>query len=238
MRVDRRAVQAVLRDWFTRWGLPGQIRIDNGAPWGSWSDLPPDLALWLLGLGIALLWNRPRHKQGNAVIERAHGVCQRWVEPGTCPSAAELQTRLDWATTLQRETYPAIAGQSRLAAYPALAVGGRPYAPTQEDAQWEERRVWTWLGSRIWTRRVDKVGRISLANRAVGVGRSWTGQDVTVRLVIHDAAPLWVIRDAQGHVLRQQSAPELSRTRILALDVSRRRPPPRRPAKPRVHHGG
>lgn len=173
------------------------------------------------------------------MVERAHGVCQRWVEPATCQSAGERQARLDWAITLQRERYPAIAGQSRLAAYPALATAGRPYDPAAEEARWEERRVWTWLGSRVWTRRVDQVGRISLANRAVGVGRAWTGQDVTVRLVIHDDAPAWVIRDAQGHVLRQQPAPELSRERILALDVSRRRPGHRRaPAKPPVHHGG
>lgn len=238
MAVDRREVQTALRGFFTQWGRPDQLRVDNGAPWGSWTELPPDLALWVLGLGVEMIWNRPRHKQGNAVIERAHGVCQRWVEPGTCQSAAELQARLDWATTLQRETYPAIAGQSRLAAFPALADGGRPYDPAEEGSWWDERRVWTFLGARVWTRRVDKVGRISVANRAVGVGRSWAGQEVTVRLVVADDAPLWVIRDAQGHLLRQHPAPELSRERILALDVSYHRPRRRSSGKPRVHHGG
>ncbi len=115
-----------MRQWFARWGLPAQLRVDNGAPWGGWNDVPPDLALWLLGLDVAVVWNRPRQSQGNAVIERAHGVGQRWVELATGRSPAELQARLDWATTLQRERYPAIAGQSRLAAYPALAGGGRP----------------------------------------------------------------------------------------------------------------
>jgi hypothetical protein len=238
MQVERQAVQTVLRRWFAQWGLPRQIRLDNGHPWGGWSDVPPDLALWLLGLGIALLWNRPRHKQGNAVIERAHGVCQRWVEPETCQSGAALQARLDYFTTLQRERYPAIGGQSRLAAYPALADGGQAYAPDHEDAQWDVRRVWAWLGARVWVRRVDKVGRISLANRAVGVGRAAAGQEVTVRLVIHDDAPLWVIRDVHGHVLRQQPAPELTRARILAREVSRRRPRRPRRGQPRVHHEG
>src|SRR3954454_13488480 len=101
-QVDRREVQAVLRHWFTVWGLPGQLRLDNGQPWGGWSDVPPDLALWVLGFGIGLPWNRPRHKQGNAVIERGHGVCQRWVEAHTCVTTDELQTRLDYFTTLQR----------------------------------------------------------------------------------------------------------------------------------------
>ena len=38
------AVQQQLRTAFTRWGLPCQLRVDNGKPWGSWSDLPPALA--------------------------------------------------------------------------------------------------------------------------------------------------------------------------------------------------
>jgi hypothetical protein len=229
-------VRAVLRQWFAQWGLPAQLRLDNGPPWGGSHDVPPDLALWLLGLGITLVWNRPRHSQGNAVIERDHGVCQRWAEPETCPDLATLQTRLDWATTTQRERYPSCDGQSRLAVFPALAASGRPYDPAQEDRQWDERRVWTWLGEQVWTRRVDKVGRISLANRAVGVGRAWARQEVTVRLVVADDAPHWCIRDGQGHRLRQHPAPELSRERILTLAVSHRRPRSRQ-AKPHVHHG-
>lgn len=226
----------MLQAWFAQWGLPHELRLDNGAPWGAAGrDFPPDLALWLLGLGIALRWNRPRHKQGNAVIERAHGVCQRWVEPATCPDLATLQAHLDWATTTQRERYPTSDGRSRQARYPALAAGGRPYDPTREAKQWRERRVWTWLGSQVFVRRVDKAGTISLANRALGVGKAWAGQEVTGRLGIIAGAPVWRIRDARGQLIRQQPAPELSRKRIRALDVSRRRPGHRQRAKARAH---
>ena len=234
MEVEIAAVRAVLRAWFAQWGLPDQIRLDNGFPWGSFSGFPPDLALWLLGLGIGLVWNAPGHKQGNAVIERGHGVCQRWADAASCVDAAALQARLDYFTTLQRERYPYRDGRSRLATSPALATGGRAYDPQQEAQQWDERRVWAWLGQRVLARRVDQVGRISLANRALGVGRAWAGQTVTVRLGLHDDAPVWRIRDAQGQLLRVHPAPELSRDRILALDVSHRS----QPVKPSVHLEG
>jgi hypothetical protein len=210
--------------------------LDNGQPWGGWSDIPPELALWLLGYGIGLHWNRPRHKQGNAVIERGHGVCQRWVEAHTCPSPAAVQGRLDYFTTLQRERYPAIQGQSRVEAFPSLATGGRPYDPAQDAAQWDAHRVWAVLAPRVWVRRVDKVGRISVLGRAWWVGKPWARQEVTVRLVVQDDAPHWQIHDGQGALLRQHPAPELHRQRILALDVSRRRD--RRPAKAAAHQEG
>jgi len=238
MQGDRRDVRDVPRTWFAQWGLPTARRLDHGFPWGSGHDLPPALALWLLGLGIALVGHRPRHKHGHAVIERAHGVCQRWVEPGTCQRPDERQARLDSVTTLQRERYPLRAEQSRLALYPALATGGRPDDPATAEIQWDERRVWAFLAQQVFPRRVDKVGRISLANRAVGVGRAWAGTTVTVRRALAAGAPVWRIRDGQGQDLRQQPVPALSRERILALDVSHHRPERRRPVKPRVHQQG
>lgn len=231
-------MQAVLREWFAQWGRPYQLRLDNGHPWGGWNDVPPDLALWLLGLGIDPIWNKPHHKQGNAVIENGHGVCQRWAEAETCPDPATLQARLDWAVTTQRERYPSCAnGQSRLAAYPTLTARERPYEPAREDQVWAAPRVWAWLGERVVVRRVNKAGQLTLGNRALGVGKRWARQEVTLRLIIVDDAPHWHIHDGQGHLLRQHPAPELSTARIRALDVSRRRVRARR-AKPPVHHGG
>jgi hypothetical protein len=231
-------VQQALRAWFGRWGLPEQLRVDNGAPWGSWGDLPPELALWVIGLGVAMVWNRPRHSQDNAVIERAHGVCQRWVEPTACADSAELQARLHWATTLQRERYPAVTGQSRLAAFPALAQGGAPYDRRHEAAQGDVRRVWRFLATQQWRRRVDKVGRISLYNRAVPVGRAWAGTTVVVQFVARAGAPTWVIRADDGTRIAMPPAPELRRSRIRRLTVVHRRRRSPRGGKPPVRSGG
>src|SRR5437879_4946564 len=75
------AVQAQFRQAFTRWGRPERLRLDNGLPWGGWNDLPTALALWLVGLGVDLLFNPPRQPQRNGVVEKSQDTGQRWCEP-------------------------------------------------------------------------------------------------------------------------------------------------------------
>lgn len=210
-----------LREVFAAWGLPAALRVDNGLPWGSPSDWPPDLCLWLVGLGVSVHHNRPRHCQANGHVERAHGVLAAWAEPGRCADVATLTTALAAASRVQREAYPAIRRQSRTAAFPQLAAGGVPFDPAREDEVFDERRVWTYLAGRRWRRRVDQVGRISLANRPLGVGRAFRGAEVVVQL--DPATGEWLIRDDQGREVARHPAPELERERMLALTVSHKR---------------
>ena len=236
--MDRRRVQAVLSTWFAQWGLPAQLRVDNGAPWGGRNDLPPDLALWLLGLGITIVWNGPAIAKAMRSSSGARGLSARGrtshlPPPGRAASALGLLHQGAAGNAIRCGT--ATAGWRPFRPWRRVAPR---IIPAEDGQQWDERRVWTWLGQRVWTRRVDKVGRLSLANHPLGVGKAWAGQEVTVRLIVADDAPAWVIRDRQGTLLRQHPAPALSRERILALDVSRRRPTRPRPVKPRVHHEG
>jgi hypothetical protein len=122
-------VQQALRTWFAQWGLPAQLRVDDGAPRGSWDDLPPELALWAIRLGVTMVWNCPRRRQDNAGIERAHGVGQRWGEPAAGASCVERQARLPWATTRQRERIVALAGHERSKQRPSE----RRYVPRRVD---------------------------------------------------------------------------------------------------------
>jgi hypothetical protein len=218
-------VQQALRRVFARWGLPTRLRVDNGFPWGSAGDLPPDLALWLLGLGVQVVWNRPRRCQENGIVERDHGVLKAWAEPARCPTAVVLADRLTWAATMQREHYPRRGGASRGALHPALANGGQPYDPGHEDVQWHPERVWAVLATVVVVRRVDKVGRVSLYNHAYGAGRRAAHTAVQVRLDPADPqGPTWVICAEDGTELRRHPAPELSRERIVALEVTHRKP--------------
>src|SRR5579872_5091398 len=92
-QVPETQVQARMRPLFERWGLPERIRVDNGAPWGGWSDLAPALALWWVGLGITPIWNHPHCPKENAFVERCNGLVGSWAEPSLCP---------DWPTWQQK----------------------------------------------------------------------------------------------------------------------------------------
>lgn len=213
-------VRRQLRKWFTQWGLPKAIRVDNGDPWATQSDIPSALALWLIGLGVKVLLNRPRVSTDNGIVERGHGVLANWVEAHKAFQCQALQAQLDWAIDMQRERYPACQGHSRRQAYPELYRNPRPYGACQEDQMWDIQRVYEWISLRIWKRRVDKVGRISLFSTPYSVGRAYAGQDVMIHFDPHTHE--WLIENEQGHLLKRHLSQEITPERILNLKLARR----------------
>jgi hypothetical protein len=210
-----------LRRAFTDWGRPARIRVDNGTPWGATGGLPTALALWLIGLGVGMIWNPPRTPRRNGVVERSQDVGQDWAEPGTCATAAQLQQRLDEFDQIQREEYPAIGGRSRRAAYPGLSDLGRRYDPEHEASEWELGRVLSWLSDLTVARRVDVNGKVSVYDRCHWVGRTHVGRSVWVTM--DPETTEWVIMDENGGVLKRAAATELTAEGICRLSVSRER---------------
>jgi hypothetical protein len=133
-QVGRLPTQADLRQAFAAWGLPARIRVDNGVPGGSDDELPTELACWLIGLGVEVVFNPPRRPQANGVVERSQGVAKQWAKPHTCATAEDLQARLDEMDRRQRELYPVTPGRlSRGQAFPGLTHSGRAYVPGHEN---------------------------------------------------------------------------------------------------------
>jgi hypothetical protein len=219
--VKRQSVQEALRQIFACWGLPERMRVDNGYPWGNSGDFPPELALWLVGLGIEMVWITPACPQENGVVERSQDIGQDWFEPHTCRNAAELQRRCDALDRRQREQYPYREGQSRSEVYPELTHSARRYRVSQERRQWEVSRVHELVSRWTVPRRVDCNGCVSVYNRGRYVGKRHIGQQVFVSL--DPSGPTWVISDQAGTQLRTHPAEELTATRIRNLSVTTRK---------------
>jgi transposase InsO family protein len=131
------------------------------------------LALWLIGLGVAMRWNPPRRPQDNGVIERSQGTGKRWAEPGTCHDVQELQARIDAMDRIQREVYPSIQGQSRWQAFPKLEHSGRSYSKAWERRAWDLDLVMAHLRDYSVMRRVDCKGQVTLYSRHHYVGEQY-----------------------------------------------------------------
>jgi hypothetical protein len=211
-------VQRCPRGAFARWGLPARVRVDNGKPWGSWSDLPPALALWLVGLGVGVAWNDPRRPQQNGVVERSQGTAKRWAEPQACRTPAELQARLDEDDRLQRERYPRAGGRGRWELFLGLAHSGRPYAEAEEGRLWALGRVREHLAGYAVPRQVDGQGKVSVYNRHVYAGSRHAGQPVWVQFDPEQGQ--WLVSDGAGRQLRAVPAPEVNAELIRALRLA------------------
>lgn len=174
--------------------------------------MPTVLALWLIGLGIDVIWNPPRQPQKNGVVERSQGTAKRWSEPDTCTSAEELQARLDADDRRQRDAYPSLAGRSRSAAHPELR---RPAPASWRRQAWSLTRVLDHLAGYVLPRRVDQVGNVSVYGRNLYVGKRAIGRTVYVTLDPH--VKTWIVADEAGTMLKAEPAGELTASNIKAL---------------------
>lgn len=219
--VGRHAIQSQFRETFCRWGLPERLRSDNGYPWGSTGDFPPELALWVIGLGVDMVWIPPGCPQENGVVERAQGTGQKWAEPERCRTAAELQRRCDEMDQRQRERYPYQQDRSRWEVYPALQHSGRAYSRRWEQRNWDLSKVLDLVSQQVVRRHVDASGSISLYHRTRYVGKPQIGKYVYVSL--DPTGPTWVFADEGGNEVRTHPADELTAERIRNLSVTCRK---------------
>jgi hypothetical protein len=154
-------------------------------------------------------------------VERSNGLTRQWGEPQTRDGPRSLARALAEVCRIQREEYPALRGRTRLEAFPALSEPRRGYRRSGEARSWELSRVDGFLSRDGWVRRVGRNGTVALYAHNRSVGRAYAGQDVGVRFL--SATRNWSISDSRGDWITDLAAPELSRERILAMDVSRRK---------------
>jgi hypothetical protein len=203
MDVPAERTVATLREAFTCWGRPLRVRVDNGHPWGSRGDLPTELGLWLLGLGIDLIYNPPRQPQANGVVERWQEIGQRWADPALCADVQEVQRRIDAMDRHQREGYPEPA-RSRMRLFPGLAHSGRAYQAEAEASLWREDHLRRRLAEYAVVRQINARGLISVYGHNYYVGKRYAGQTAYVRFEAETGE--WLFELTDGPVIGRQPA--------------------------------
>ena len=218
-QVPLKDVQRALIAVFEPWGQPQCIKVDNGRPFGDpGSDLIPVMALWLIGLGIDVLWNRPRQPTDNAKVERMQAVTANWAEPEQCADPAMLQEHLDEVAHIQRSLYRCrrLGNQTRIECYPDLLAGGVAYA----EADFDLGRVFRFLAQGTWVRKVSQVGQIDFYSQRWQVGAAYRRQQVSLELDV--SSRQWVVRDEDDQELKRFASSFISEATLWSLSLSQR----------------
>lgn len=219
-QVPIEALREKLIETFGRWGKPGAIRVDNGAPFGDPTGMiTPALSLWLISVDVDMIWNQPRCPQQNGRVEKMQDTTARWAEIKTAKNLSQLQEKLSEALRLQRESYPVVrlGGKTRLEAFAALETSRRPYAPADFNVQ----RVYVFLSRKLYTRKVAANGEIGHYGQVYYVAYSLRKQWVQLRLT--GDGKCWQVL-ANYQLLKELPATHLSEHRLQNLTVCQRTP--------------
>jgi len=185
---------------FNRWGLPKQIKIDNGHPFvtPNHRDIPTKSKMWWIGLGIKVIQNQLRSPQQNGIVECLQGIMKNWSNPESQNSIQELQKRLDLESDFQRNHYriPAKSNKTRLELHPSLERNQSVYNPNN----FEMSRVYDYLTEQVWKRRLNNGGGINIFGTVIYISYKLKRQSVTV--TFDPIEKQWLIRKENGAILK------------------------------------
>lgn len=176
---DSEDYQTALRLAFTDWGLPQQLQVDHESVFvdnHSKSPFPTRLHLWLVALGIDLLFGRHGQPTDQGMTERSH---QLW--EAQCLAGQQYP---DWHTlylTLrQRRDFlnyelpcASLAHRPPLVAFPQAVHSGRAYRPEWERELLDLNRVWAYLAQGHWFRKSSHAHTFCLGGQVYYIGKPW-----------------------------------------------------------------
>lgn len=201
---------------FKKWGLPKWIKVDNGRPLGDpQKELIPVLALWLIGLGIKVIWNRPYMPQDNAKVERCQNTLSIWTEYEKCQNGLELQERLLEQAHFYNYHFPIrrLNKQKRIEAFPNLADTGKSF----RKADFRVQPILDFLSQGNWERSVNTNGQIVIYGQRFSVGKKYHHQRVSIKLC--PKSNKWKVYEAKGQLIKSITSP-FSKKNIWKLDLS------------------
>jgi transposase InsO family protein len=158
---------------FQRYGLPKQMLMDNGSPWGSDKQhIFTPLTVWLIRQGIGIIHSRPFHPQTLGKDERFHRTFKAEIGQYCIGlSLALCQRRFDaWSGVYNFQRPHEALG---------MKVPAERYRPSRR--QYKESLLPIDYGPSDQLRKVQQGGRISYQGREYSVPKAFFGERVAVR---------------------------------------------------------
>ena len=215
-------VRQVLRHGFVEWQtLPDSVQTDNEMGFGGNPNdpFPSWLSLYLAGLGIKHRFIRPHCPTDQPQIERSHRTLDGLTEDaGSRQNLTSFQQALDHERALYNQHYPSRASDCQqkppLEAPPALLAPRRRYRLEWETALFDIHRVFEYLATFTFERKVNRNGQVTLKGLHYTVGLAYAGQEIQVHL--DPLTQQWVFLDRDP----QDQAQEIRRRPLVGIDFT------------------
>jgi len=158
---------------FRQYGLPEQINVDNGPPWGAERQSQyTKLSFWLIRLDIQVSYSRPHHPQTNGKDERFHRTLKAEVLQGRhFHNILETQKAFEYWRTIYNIERPHEAIN--------MSVPSDYYRPSPREYPEVLPPVEFAPGDLI--RKVNTEGRISFQSHQFKISKALKGAYVAVR---------------------------------------------------------
>lgn len=213
-------VRQVLRAGFAEWQtLPDSVLTDNEMGLGGNPNdpFPSWLSLYLAGLGIKHVFIRSHKPTDQPQIERHHRTLDGFTDDQhSRQSLVSFQQALDQERSIYNHLFPSRAsdcdGLPPLQSHPALLAPRRPYRLEWEVVLFELQRVYDFLATFTFERKVNRNGQVTLKGHHYTVGLAHKEKNIQVRLDAHTLEWMFLERDPQGQVH------ELSRRSLVGVD--------------------
>lgn len=209
-------VQQELIHVFNNRGVPEWIKVDNGRPFGDpQRQIVPPITLWLIALGIRVIFNRPKIPQDNAKVERSQGVLSKWTEWHKCKDTFELRSRLWKEAEFHNLHYRVkrLDSKTRIQAFPTLLQSPRAFNP----GNFHLSRALGFLAEGHWERVVSKNGQIRFWGKRLQIGLKYAHQLLSIK--IDPSANQWLMFDPAGNLVKKFHT-GITAEKLWKLDLS------------------
>ncbi len=214
-------VRQVIRQVGTEWQtLLDVVQTDNelGLAGGPNDPFPGHLTLWLVGLGVTHRFIRPGCPTDQPHIERNHQTLDNWtLNEGDGADLPHLQQALDRERKVYNHWFPSrasdCAGRPPRTAHPELLQPRRPYLPEAELALFDIQRVYDYLATFTFKRKLNASAQVSLGRRMYSLGKPLV-RDRKLKTMLVRFDPV-----DQQWVFSTETEEELVRRPLKGLDV-------------------
>jgi len=189
-RVDRHPdtndYQLVLRLAFSEWGLPDQLKVDHDSVFydnKSSSPFPTRFQLWLVALGVSLIFGQIAQPTAQGTSERSHQLWTQQVLADDNFATWEvlfeaLRRRRDF---LNNHLPCATLGElPPLVAYPQALIPRRLYRPEWEPELLDLSKIYAYLAQGRWFRLVSQAKTVSLGGQVYYLPEGQPRQQVEI----------------------------------------------------------